>query len=188
MLLDLLKDDMMKYTPLLKIALSCEDTETSHYAAVGIVEVNRKLQHSVQESKLRYEKKGDKDTLVSYAYALKAYLDSGLLDEANHKNTMTIYKDILRKTLEVYDGEEVFFEDIINYEISAGNLGTAKAYCERFLNTHRQSEKPYLMYLKLFYATRDRKGFDNALNLLKNSAVSLSCNTWNIVKFWMGAN
>lgn len=187
MLLDMLKGDMHKYPFILKAALVNEDTETSHYAAAGIVEVKRKLQQYLQECKQKYEASKDKNALISYAYALRAYQNCGLLDEANEKKTMAVYKDILRELLEFYSGEEVFFTDLISYEIEAGDLDTAGTYCKKFIDECKQSEKPYLMYLKLFYSSHDRKSFNDMLQILEGSTVCLSYNAWNIINFWKGA-
>ena len=184
MLLDMLKADMGKYPFLLKMALANEDTETSHYAAVGVVEVKRKLLQSLQECKRKYEKTKSLNELISYAYALKAYYSCGLLDEANEKSTMETYQDVLLELLEFYDEEGMFFVDKIDHEINTKNFSLADVYCKRFINAHKNSEKPYLMYLKLFYATRDKKGFNYMLDILEGSTVSLSSNTWSIVKFW----
>lgn len=185
MLLDMLKNDMSKYIFLLKTALCNEDTETSHYAATGIVEVKRKLVQSLQEWKQKYEKTKDKDVLIFYAYALKAYQSSGLQDEVNERKTMAVYQDILKELLEFYSQEEAFFTDRINYEIEAGDFENAGFYCKKFLEAHKQSEKPYLMYLKLFYSLGDKRNFNNMLQTLEGSTLTLSHSTWGIIKFWM---
>ena len=184
MLLDILKGDMSKYSFLLKMALNNEDTETSHYAAAGIVEVKRKLLQSVQECSQKYENKKDEATLISYAYALKTYLSCGLLDETNERKINETYQCVLKELLEFYTLEEHFFVDRINYEIEAGDLECAGVYCKRFMDAHRHMETPYLMYLKLFYQSRDRKSFNNILKALEDSTVSPPPNTWNIIKFW----
>lgn len=183
-MLDILKDDISKYPMLLKIALSNEDTETSHYAATGIVELKRKLLQSIQEWTRKCEGSKDREIRISYAYALKAYQSCGLLDEVNEKKIKAVYQAVLKELLEVYIQDEAFFVDRINYEIAEQNYELASFYCEKFLNAHKQSEKPYLMYLKLFYTLRDRKSFDDTLRMLDRSLVSLTHSTWSIIKFW----
>lgn len=184
LLLDILKDDMVKYPGLLRMALDSDDTETSHYAAAGIVEVKRKLLQSVQELSRRYESQKDMDSLVMYAYAMKNYLGCGLLDESSGRKAMEKYQELLKGLLEFYSGEEVFYIDRINYEIDTGEFEAASLYCESFMKAFKQAEMPYFMYLKLFYNLGDRKSFRGVLETLKDSSISLSCNTWNTIKFW----
>lgn len=184
LLLDILKEDMGKHSLLLKIALNSDDTETSHYAASGIVEVKRKLVQSVQEWNRKYESLKTEDTLISYAYALKSYQECGLLDETSGRKARETYQEVLKELLELYNQEEEFFVDRINYEIEAGEFDLAGSYCRKFMKVHNQGEKPYLMYLKLFYRCRDRKSFNDILKALEASSVSISHNTWSIIEFW----
>lgn len=184
LLLDILKKDITKYPAILKTALGSEDSETSHYAAAGIVEIKRKLLKSVQEWSRKYETKKDEDTLIFYAHALKKYQGCGLLDETSNRKAKEAYQKVLKELLEFYSHEEEFFIDRINYEIEAGEFELAGLYCKKFMDAHKQGEMPYLMYLKLFYQSRDRNSFDDILKALEASNVSLSRNTWNIIKFW----
>lgn len=183
-LLDILKSDMTRYPLLLKKALCNEDTETSHYAAAGIVEIKRKLLMSVQESRTEYENSKDRNTFISYAYALKAYQGCGLLDEASARKAGETYQKLIEKVLEFYCQEREFFIDCINHEIEAGEYELAAFYCKKFMEAYSQEEHPYLMYLKLFYRSGDRISFNDMLELLEKSTVCLSSNTWDIIKFW----
>lgn len=184
-LLDVLKSDMSKYPAMLKMALSNEDTETSHYAAAGIVEIKRKLLQSVQESKSQYESSRDRSSLIAYAYALKAYQGSGLLDETSARKAMEVYQGIIKEAMEYQSLDSEFFIDCINYEIDAGRYELAGLHCKRFMEEHRQEEQPYVMYLKLFYQSGDRERFRDMLKLVEGSTISLTCDTWRIIKFWM---
>lgn len=184
LLLDILKSDMSKYPLLLKEALCNEDTETSHYAAAGIVEIKRKLLQSVQESKNKYECSRDMSALISYAYALKAYQGSGLLDETSARKAEETYHEVIEKVLEFHSQEREFFIDCINHGINAGEYESAGLQCKKFMEAFRQEEQPYMMYLKLFYRSGDRKSFHDMLELLEASTVTLSYNNWSIIKFW----
>lgn len=184
-ILDLLKNDMGKLSPLLGTALSDKDTETSHYAAVGIVEIKNKLMKELHEYKANYDALKDENSLISYAYALKKYLGCGYWEEASKENLMNVYQTILDKLLSSYEGEEDFYIDRINYEIEQKNFYKAGIYCKRFRIAHKESEKPYLMYLKLYYTAGDMKNFSHVLNALKRSEIAISFDTWDIAKFWM---
>jgi len=184
-LLDILKNDVKKNSNLLKKALKNEDTETSHYAATGIIEIKHRLLQSIQECNQKYKENQDEDSLISYAYALKAYQDCALEDEVNEQKNKSIYQNILNELLEFYTQEEDFYIDRINYEIEKGDFDYAAFYCKKFLDAHKQSEKPYLMYLKLFYSSCDKKNFDHTLQALQDFQVSRSSITWDIKNFWM---
>lgn len=184
LLLDILKGDIVKNAALLKLSLGNEDTETSHYAATGIVEIKRMLLQEVQECDSKYESMKNTAELVSYAYALKNYHGCGLLDETEGRKAKAIYHGVLKELLKVHSQEAEFFTDIINYEIEAGNFKLAGEYCKKFMAAFEQDEKPYLMYMKLYYRSRDRKGFEGMLRALKSSTISLSHNAWSIIKFW----
>ncbi|NLN48770.1 MAG: hypothetical protein GX154_06770 [Clostridiales bacterium] len=181
-LLELLKNG--KHSDLLRIALSDEDTETSHYAAVGIVEAKRKLQKSFQKSKAEYEIDKNNNTTIQYARALKNYLDNGFLDKSTKEGLGNNYQDLLKVLLEFYEFEEDFFVDLINIEIGLGQFKNAAIYCNKYYNAHPHSDKTYLMYLKLYYFMGDKNNFNHIINTLKESYTAPCNDIWNIVKFW----
>lgn len=183
-LLELLKNGEGRHPDLLKIALSDEDTETSHYAAVGIVEFKRKLQKSYQEYKDKYDMEKNNYITIKYAHTLKDYLDSGFLDKSTKESLEADYQDLLKKLLEFHEIEETFFIDCINREIEIGRFKTAAFYCNKYHNAHPHSDKTYLMYLKLYYSMGDKDRFKHIIDSLKESLIVPCNDIWDIVKLW----
>jgi hypothetical protein len=187
MLIDILKCNPIDYVDFLKKVLNDEDSETSHYAATAIVEIKRKLILALQDLAQRQKSDPtDIDVLIAYADTLKIYLDNRFLDEVNYKKLRNLYNELLINLLEIYHAREEYFIDKINCDLEIGDIISAKYYCRKFSNIHTNSEKPYLMYMKLFFSTHDHKGFYESLNALRKSAVNISNNTLNLVRFWSG--
>lgn len=183
-MMDILKDEPDRHLFFLRMALEDDDPETSHYAAAAIDDIRRRLTSSVVELRRKYEQDTtDAETAAAYVKSLKAYLDSGLADESSRKRNRDALRDVLTHLLQFYAEGQVF-ADKINCDIEAGDFSSAAYYCRRFLQMHRQSEEPYLLFLKLFYLIRDRESFNEMLLALKKAPVNLSVTVAGIIGFW----
>ena len=185
LLLDALKEDSLQRISLMEMALKDEDTETSHYAAAALAEVQRKLLLDLQQ----LESKAEADpfniaVLIPYAEVLKRFLSISLLDPRTYRRFFHVYSAVLSSLLEVYREEERYFVDKINCELKNENFQEVLRYCEMFNRAFPNSETPYVMKLKLYFEIKNTESFNQTLKELKSSAIKLSNEGLKMVRFW----
>lgn len=189
MMLELIKDNMGKYPEILKMALSNEDSETSHYAATAVVELRRKMTLSLQTWSNRYKMKAsEQDVLVNYANVLSESLHSNILDESNYNSVKSIYRVLLKELLDINGLEQKYYIDKISYDIEDGDYLSALFYSERFITAFPRNEEPYMLYLKLYYLLHEKEHFDAILKKLEDTSIVLTKHTWSNISFWRNAN
>ncbi|MEN8908127.1 MAG: hypothetical protein ABF289_19410, partial [Clostridiales bacterium] len=184
LIVETIKDDAFKYLRLLKKALNDSDTETSHYAAVAVSEMKRKMTISIQELSIKYNENSD-DILVisSYTNTLKQYVESGLLDKNSKNKYNKEISSLLKKLIDLNPSKEHFMEKI-HVDIELKNYKKAKFYCDSFIEQYKNSEEAYLMMMKYYYVQNDFMGFNNIIEKLKHSSAIFSEKSLNVVRFW----
>lgn len=186
LLIDVFKNDYKISVKALKKALQDEDSETSHYAASGIMRLKKEFELKISEYRVEYEKnKSDKGLIKSYLILLKNYLNSDLLDQNNYNKYLKEYSHILGKVVFISDLGKEFFEDKISAEITLGNLNKAKDFCDKYYKKFPNIEGPYLMYMKLYYYLKDNNSMKYILAKLRNSNIVLTKRGLDMVRFWI---
>ncbi|MGN7476635.1 hypothetical protein ACTHOQ_02175 [Solibacillus silvestris] len=186
-LIDVLKEDAMKFIDVLKTAVTNDDTETSHYAVTAVVEVKRELTNLMQKLAVEYSK-NPQNTEIAQAYGdiIKEYLRSGFLDAQSTKKYQVTYIEILQKIIENDAAAEDAFIEKIHMELAIQDTiaaeQTAMAFKERFPN----SEQAYLTAMKIFFETFAADKLQQELQLLKASPITLSNEALNYVRYWSG--
>lgn len=187
LIIDVLKGDYFEHIKVLKKALKNEDTETSHYAAAGITQIKKYFEEELITKRNNYLEKKDVDSLIEYLELVKSYIKSELLDEINHEKFNAIYSNLLEELLYEHIENPEFYIEKINIELSYNNFKKAKKYCIQFSAYFPNDERPYIMFMKLYYVITDYENFNNVLgNLMENSNVTLSNEGLNKVRFWRG--
>lgn len=185
MLIDVLKEQTIWQIGTLETALQNEDSETVHYAAAALTEMQRNLQLQLQDLSVKYEEnKQDLGVLRAYADVLKKYLDSSLIDQRTYVKYSYTYSFVLESLLDIYQEEESYFVDKINCELMNQSYESAAQYCQLFHEYHPESEQPYVMSLKRFFTIRDYAGFVAEMNRLKSSSVKISHTTLMMIRYW----
>jgi hypothetical protein len=185
LVIDVLKEDANRYISILKRTLRDDDTETSHYAAAAIAELNRKFSLLIQDALDKYKKDNNSlDNIKRYADVLRKYLRSGLLDSNTKEKYINIYRKILEDLLNLDKSDKYNYIDKINYELDAHDYMNAKKYCTEFFNTHKHDEDAYLLFIKLFYMMKDKINMLNMINTMKQCPLTLSEKSLDIIEFW----
>jgi hypothetical protein len=168
MVLDILKDDLFRYTRLLRLAMGNEDMETSHYATTAIMEIRRKILLDLHETDGVCDL-GDSclDRLVSKAENLKKVLDSSLLDGENASIAVETLKRILEQTMATNPQNENLLADLVNCHIAQGDYPGALGRCHDHAAANGQTEQVLVMLLKIAYLLRNRDVFLQALDSLE---------------------
>lgn len=184
-MIDLLKLDTMKYLDVLQLAVSNEDTETSHYAVSAIMELKRKLTLTMQELSVRYEAdKDDPHLLQSYADVLQSYLNSGFLDERTMMKHRYTYIAVLGRLIELDPGQIGTYTDKIEAEFAAGLYVDAEQTAKQFAERHPREEDAYLLLLKVYYNRRSFVQIRSTLNRMKASPIRFSNRALALVRYW----
>lgn len=184
-MIDLLKQDSLDYLEVLRMAVSNEDTETSHYAVSAIMEAKRKLTLTLQELSVKYEEnKDDPHLLRSYADVLKSYMRSGFFDERTLMKHNHTYAMVLDRLVELVPESADAYVEKIDADLDLGDYAAAERTAARFLEQFPRSEEAYLCLMKVYFTVRAVDQLKTTLEDLKKSPIRLSSRALTMVRFW----
>ncbi|AIQ13154.1 hypothetical protein [Paenibacillus durus] len=184
-MIDLLKQDATEYLEVLRMAVGNEDTETSHYAVSAVVEIKRKLNHSLQEFSVRYEtSRDDAHFLASYAEVLQNYIRSGFLDRSTVMQLKYSLTEVLQHWTEADPDAFEAYEQKMRIELELGNYLSAEQASAIMMERFPHREESYLAQMNLYFTLRSPQRFNQALQALKQSPVRLSNDALKLVRFW----
>ncbi|MEN8698507.1 hypothetical protein [Bacillus infantis] len=184
MLIDSLKNGDNNIGILTK-AIKSEDSETSHYAATAIMEIQKKYIASLQSSIKRLgENPSDYEAMDSYAQTLKKYIESGLLD----KETMMHYRHQLSSLLEGLLNSPLsckyYYVEKINCDLELGKNDQMEYYSQLFLESYPYDEQAYITALKVYYAAGNLNKLNDVLEKLRRTPIQLSPKGFRALHFW----
>lgn len=183
--MDALKEETLDLVSYLAKAARNDDSETAHYAVTAIVEMKRGMMAELQRWSVERERSPDDPTvLAGYANALKRYIGSGLMDAEMERTYRLQQADVLERLIRREDCGEEAFADKVECELLLRRYDRAEAACERFLQAYPQSEMAYYTALKLYYSLRAVMKFHETLNRLKESSITVSYPTLQIIRYW----
>lgn len=184
-MLDLLKQDAMKYLDILQTAVMNDDTETSHYAVTAVIEVKRELSLLLQKLSVEFSQNPqDRHVAETYVQVIKEYLRSGFLDKQSTKNYRMTYIQVIQTMIDNEQATEALFNEKINMEITLGELQAAEKTALLFKEHYPQSEKPYLQLLAIYCELKSASKFRIILNNLKNAPITLTNEALVTVRYW----
>ncbi|WP_054956287.1 hypothetical protein [Paenibacillus dakarensis] len=184
-MIDVLKQDVMKYMDILQTAVSNEDTETSHYAVSAIMEIKRKLTLSLQQLSVEYEvNKEDANIVSDYAEVLKGYMQSGFLDARTLRKYQFTYLLVLEQLILITPNNEAAYTEKINTELDLGDFQTAENTALTNLKEHPDSEEAYLSLLKVYFYMKSYLKIQETVDSIKRSPLRLSNRALTLVRFW----
>lgn len=186
-LIGVLREDKTKYIEPLKVALQDEDTEASHYAAVALMEIKDEFHNKIEELGAKLKRApNDLSLLEKYAAALEVSIQSGLNDEKRLSYLEGMYASVLERLIQEGRPTEKYYQDKIKCEMRRGDFKTAYTYCTAFKEAYEDSEAPYLCLMHYYYVTKNHASFKEVMEELRYSAVTLSRNGLQNMRFWLG--
>ncbi len=184
-LIYILKKDFVKHIKGLQKAIESDDSETSHYAAAALMEIKKYFEILIQNASENYYKNSDDiNSMFEYVNVLKKYLKSGIADKIDYHEYLDKYSMVLEKLLLKYHENENYFSEKISTDIELGNFESAYEFCKKFFEYFPNSEKPYLVLLKLYHAMRNFSSFEKTLGELKNKKITLTEYANDMIRFW----
>ncbi|WNR42344.1 hypothetical protein [Paenibacillus roseipurpureus] len=188
-MIDLLKQDSLDYLEILQMAVSNEDTETSHYAVSAIMELKRKIVINMQELAVKFEEnKKDVQVLQSYSEILKSYMRSGFLDERTRIKYGYTYTNVLKLLIdEVPDAAQAYVDKIAT-DLELKEYTEAEQTALLYLKQFPLHEEAYLSLIRVYYTMRSIEKLKSTLNQLRKSPIRLSSQALTVVRFWSEEN
>lgn len=184
-MIDVLKQDSINYIEVLQRAVSNEDTETSHYAVSAIMETKRKLMISLQQLSVKYEQhRDDVYVVTAYAEILKAYLQSGYLDERTLLKYRYTFISVVEQLISLSDDEEWAHKEKTNMELVLGEYARAERSGLLYTEKCPHSEDAYITLMKVYYETNSYDKLQQTLERLLKTPIRLSNQALTIVRFW----
>lgn len=184
--LETIKKDVRGYSRYMKLALSNEDGETSHYAAAIIQETKRKMDVQVYEL-MGYVSKApdDIDALTAYADFLITYLALDLFQVTEKEKFSYEYVNAANKIIRE-NKDEKYIIYLINVLLEYKDYKKAIAAGDFYLYNYTETVDVYLMNMKIYYSIRDMDSLERMLNALRSSDLVYDNETLNRVRFWIG--
>ena len=193
-LLNKLKKDYNNNIPAIMKAVENEDTETAHYAASVIMNVNQSYMSSMREFAAEY-KKAPEDYELNRAYmdCIIRYIDSEILSKIEKSKYMYLYLSIATNMYEIFPSNITTddFQTIIMFNINLLRRDEALRWCNLCFAHFPDSEDSYLNKLKACYYLDMRSDFFETLDTLRDSVSTLSQKGIDLLRFfteWGGFN
>lgn len=184
-MIDVLKEDTLKYLEVLKTAVGNDDTETSHYAVSAIVEVKRKLSIALQQFTVEYESSiGDPQITTDYAEVLNLYIKSGFLDTRTLRKHMFTYISLLNDLINLDDPTEFAFLEKTKTELELGLLTDAEMTSKLYLERYSSSEEAHLNIMRVYFTSKSFQNLNHAIITLKKSKIMLSNKGITMIRYW----
>ena len=185
LLLEMLRRDSVPNIGILKKAIENEDTETSHYAATAIMEIQREMINTLNKlASIMEEKPDDYDVMERFAETIKEYLHSGFGDKFINRRFQMQLSMILETLLENHQYNRQHFIDKLHCDLALENYEKAQIYCHKFIKAYPSDEISYLMAVKVYYTLQNREELKRAILLLKKQPIQLSLEGLYIIRFW----
>ena len=117
-----LRRDPFMYLEMLKVAKVSSDVEITHYATTTIMEIQRDLDISMQNTEKAYNTfPDDLDTVNRFIAALSSYIDTGLLLENRMVQLRQQLSSVLEHKLSIFPNSRSAHLQLVENEIRLGN-------------------------------------------------------------------
>ena len=134
--------DPLACLPALRRALANEDSETSHYASVAIMELRRKLQQQLDEAEARWRKvPRDADACAAWEELLYNVMQTDLFDRDVRRRLMQRHTALTNQMLRGSHPSEACLHHRIRMELQQGHCTRAQQLCTRYLKEYPRSEQ-----------------------------------------------
>lgn len=188
-MLGLLKqEEMSSLRGTLKKALSNEDSEVSHYAASGLMELQRESYAVMTDREMVY-REGETNTYgkaIDYAASILAYLKNSEIGQLESYTFRRRYEEVMKGILSDFPKECISedYENLIDILLKQSRLEEAGIYAKEYNKAFCNNENSYLYCMKVSYQQNSKEGFQKALSELRNSSITISSDTLSLVRFW----
>ncbi|MEG0854421.1 MAG: hypothetical protein RSF82_11140 [Angelakisella sp.] len=186
LLLNILKNDMIKNAAVIKSALNDSDSEMAHYAASATLETYKKLKASIQEREALLSVDSKDTALIrDYITALWDCIESGVLTTRDYSFYMMKYVQTINNCIadvpEILTCEDYIRQADCSLRLNDSGTALATAYgaAKRF-----HEEDAYMKGLEICFKTKNQKRFEEIFSAMKASGIPLSNRAVELIRFW----
>lgn len=188
MMMSILRSDPMSYLDLLLVARFNEDTETAHYAASTIMELQRQLQLALQQQQA--EMLRDKTNIEkhrSYLLMMEKYCKSGLLEGQLLRRQRLMLAEALEEALTIEEDEELLTMAVQNY-LALGDATEAKLKAERMMALWPYAEQPWLEAMRVTVESRNQRDLHRLQEKMQETPIDWTKAGREQMALWMEDN
>ncbi len=170
--------DPLLCLPALRRALANEDSETSHYASVAIMELRRKLQQQLDEAESRW-RQGPRDTDACAAWEELLYkvIQTDLFDRDVRRRLLRRHTALTDQMLRTALPPETCLHHRIRMELQQGHYSQAQRLCARYLDIYPHSEQAVRDQMEVCVQAKNGAGLRTFLYSLRDRPVLLTAST-----------
>ncbi len=194
MMMNVIRGDVKSSLSAISLALSSDDSETSHYAAAALQRVLGDFRALVQNNyqKIRMEKEDEtqEERLERLSLAeetidsMAEFMEKRLLAEGEQKK----YVDMLEEMCELLLTEDAKRMTAGRFRAVSMNLLEIKDYercrkwCLQAYSQYPEELEAYVCQLKLYFAVGDREKFFRVLQELRSSDIEIDSETLELIR------
>lgn len=157
MMMSILRSDPMNYLDLLLVARFNEDTETAHYAASTIMELQRQLQIALQQQQAEVLRdSANMDKHKAYLQLMDKYCKSGLLEGQLLRRQRLMMAESLEEALKLEEDNELMAMAVQNY-LALGEAFEARHKAERMLALWPHEQQSWLEAMRVTVESRNQQ-------------------------------
>lgn len=172
------EEDPLTCLPALRRALANEDSETSHYASVAIMELRRKLQQQLDEAEARWRRAPrDADACAAWEELLYKGMQTDLFDQDVRRRLMQRHTALTGQMLRGDHPSEACLHHRIRTELQQGHCARAQQLCTRYLKEYPHSEQAVRDQMEVCVQAKNGPGLQTFLDGLRDRPVLLTAPT-----------
>ena len=176
-------EDPLAYLPALRQALDNEDGETSHYASVAIMELQRKVQQQLDEAQDRWRQDPrDEEACTRWEELLYRVLRTDLYDAFGRQRLWEQYRALSDRMLQAGRPSAACLHHRIQMELSRGQHARARQLCARYLRLYPRSEQAVQDQMALCVQAKEGGALHDFLHTLRRRPVLLTAQTLTLVR------
>lgn len=170
--------DPLRCLPALRRALANEDSETSHYASVAIMELRRKLQQQLDEAESRWRRDSqDADACAAWEELLYRVTRTDLFDSDVRRRLLRRHTALTDRMLRADHPPEGCLHHRIRLELEQGHCAQAQRLCTRYLKEYPHSEQAVRDQMEVCVQAKNGAGLQRFLQGLRHRPVLLTAPT-----------
>lgn len=186
LMMEIMYADPGDYVGQLQEARMNDDTEVVHYAVTALTELQKDYDLEFQRMDRELaENPGDEKVLNDYMALIERYLESGLPEGSARRFQLRNYSDILEQRLENNENI-VLWNKKTDADLKIGEYDAAYQGIQRMMDLWPRDERGYLRLIQYYALVRDRKGIDQAIDLIRKRGIYLSPDGRSVLQFWGG--
>lgn len=185
-LLNVIKDNMVKNASFIRSAMGDSDSETTHYAASATMQIYTKLRSTIQglETQVQLDPSNG-SMMIELLSAISDYIESGVLTKRDRDFYCNKYSRVFEQ-LKLHDpllltsdsylkqADFLFLSQDVHKSIEIAIEGR-----DRF-----DTEENHLKLLELLYKTGNQTKFNEAFEAFKHSGLTVSSKGLELIRFW----